>query len=243
MTATKKQLARWAGLKNRKDRDETGLFLAEGSKLVAEVRESGWSIEALLAAETSLDAIEGYGLTPDQLERVSGFRTAPEIVAVVRKPMSFAPPRWVPGTLALILDGLQDPGNVGTLIRTAAWFGFAAVFYTADTADPFGPKAVQASMGALFQVKTGIVDALWFQTLPVGTPVIGAFLEGESVFGANLPAEGLMILGNEGHGIGADLASLVTRRLTVPRFGDRAESLNVAAAAAVLMAEFRRGQS
>ena len=228
-------------MKNRRDRDETGLFLAEGEKLLAEIRQANWSIEAVLAAETHLEAVDGYALTAEQLGRVSGFRTAPDVLTVVRKPMSFRPPHWVPGTLALILDGLQDPGNVGTLIRTAAWFGFAAVFHTAETADPFGPKAVQASMGALFRVKTGMVDAAWFDTLPVGTAVLGTFLEGESIFGAQLPNEGLMILGNEGHGIGETLASKVSRRLTVPRFAERAESLNVAAAAAILMAEFRRG--
>jgi len=243
MTVTKKQLARWADLKNRKDRDETGLFLAEGRKLVDEARAAGWRFEAVLADEASLEAEteDGYGLTPEQMARVSGFRTAPEVMAVVRKPMSFNRPRWEPGTLALVLDGLQDPGNVGTLVRTAAWFGFQAVFHTADTADPYGPKAVQASMGALFRVKTAEVDDAWFEGLPEHTPILGTFLEGESVFGAELPPAGLLVLGNEGHGIRSELAGRVTRRLTVPGFGEGAESLNVAAAAAVLMAEFRRG--
>ena len=245
MTATKKQLAGWADLKNRKDRDETGLFLVEGRKLVDEVLASGWRLEALLADQASLEAEteHGYGLTLDQRARVSGFRTAPEVLAVVRKPMSLDQPRWKPGTLALVLDGLQDPGNVGTLIRTAAWFGFTAVFHTSETADPYGPKAVQASMGALFHLKTAMVDPAWFNSLPPETSVLGAFLEGESVFEADLPSEGLLVLGNEGHGIGAAMASRVTRRLTVPRFGTGAESLNVAAAAAVLMAEFRRGRN
>lgn len=240
MTTTKKQLSRWADLKNRRDREETGLFLAEGRKLVDEVRTAGWVIEALLAVEGSPEAEEGYGLTPDQMERISGFRTPSDVVAVVRKPLSLSTARWTPGTLALVLDGLQDPGNVGTLIRTAAWFGFDAVFYTPDTADPFGPKAVQASMGALFRLRTAVVDGPWFDNLP-DCPLMGTFLEGEPLFGAPLPDQGLLILGNEGHGIGSSLASKVTRRLTIPRFGSGPESLNVAAAAAVLMAEFRRG--
>lgn len=241
MTATKKQLARWADLKNRRDRDASGLFLAEGHKVVAEARAAGWVIEALLAREGSEEAEDGYGLSSDQLQRVSGFRAAPEVLAVVRKPLSFTTPQWEPGTLALVLDGLQDPGNVGTLIRTAAWFGFAAVFHTPDTTDPFGPKAVQASMGALFHLKTAVVDEPWLRALPPETPVLGTFLEGEPVFGAPLPTEGLLVLGNEGHGIGPTLASRVTRRLTIPRFGPGAESLNVATAAAILMSEFRRG--
>ena len=242
MTPSKKQLARWADLKNRKDRDETGFFLAEGRKLVSEVKAAGWHIEALLVTEASLEA-EGpdtYGLSDEQRARVSGFRTAPEVLAVVRKPLSLDQPRWKPGTLALVLDGLQDPGNVGTLIRTAAWFGFEAVFHTPDTADPFGPKAVQASMGALFRVKTGTVDEAWFDALPPQTPVLGTFLEGDSVFGANLPASGLLVMGNEGHGIGTLLETRINRRLTIPQFGLGTESLNVAAAAAIVMAEFRR---
>jgi TrmH family RNA methyltransferase len=184
---------------------------------------------------------EGYDLTREQMERVSGFRTAPDLLAVVHRPLSLASPTLPPGALALVLDGLQDPGNVGTLIRTAAWFGFAAVFHTPDTADPFGPKAVQASMGALFHLSVSAVDPGWFDTLPPGTPVLGTFLEGESVFGSPLPSAGLLVLGNEGHGIRPALASKLTRRLTIPRFGAGAESLNVASAAAILMAEFRRG--
>jgi len=243
VTATKKQLARWAGLKNRKERDETGLFLAEGRKLVWEIQAAGWVIEALLASDTSLEAEmdNGYGLNSEQMSRVSGFRTAPEVMAVVRKPLSLQRTSWVPGTWALVLDGLQDPGNVGTLIRTAAWFGFAAVFHTPETADPFGPKAVQASMGALFHLKTAEIDARWWQDLAPHTPVVGTFLEGESVFEAKLPAGGLLVLGNEGHGIGESLGTRVTQRVTIPRFGTGAESLNVAAAAAILMAELRRG--
>jgi len=243
--ATKKQLSRWADLKNRRDRDETGFFLAEGRKLVDEVLAAGWAVEALLVSpgDPDADAENRYELTPEQMTRVSGFRTASEVIAVVRKPLSFQNPLWKPGTLALVLDGLQDPGNVGTLVRTAAWFGFDAVYHTAETADPFGPKAVQASMGALFRVPTAVVDQAWFDALPSTCPVLGTYLEGEPLFQAPLPSEGLLVLGNEGHGIGPTLSSRVTRRLTIPRFGGGAESLNVAAAAAVLMAEFRRGRS
>lgn len=240
VTATKKQLARWADLKNRRDRDETGLFLAEGRKIVQEARNAGWHIEALLTRGLAADT-EAYELTAEQMDRVSGLRTPADVLAVVRKPLTLAAPRWEPGTLALILDGLQDPGNVGTLIRTAAWFGFSAVFSTPETADPFGPKAVQASMGALFHVKTAVIGPDWLDELPAATPILGAFLEGEPLFGASLPPAGLVVLGNEGHGIGPDLAARTTRRLTIPRSGTGAESLNVAAAAAVFLAEFRRG--
>lgn len=243
MTATKKQLGRWADLKNRRERDETGLFLAEGRKLVEEVLAAGWGVEALLAGPGCEVSSEGYELTADQMSRVSGFRTASEVIAVVRRPLSLQAPLWKPGTLALVLDGLQDPGNVGTLVRTAAWFGFEAVFHTAETADPFGPKAVQASMGAILRVRTAVIDQAWLESLPPHCPVLGTYLDGENLFLAKLPPEGLLVLGNEGHGIGPVLSSRVTQRLTVPRFGAGAESLNVASAAAVLMAEFCRGRT
>lgn len=236
---TKKQLSQWADLKNRRARDETGLFLAEGRKLVDEVRDAGWTMEALLVLEGANEE-EAFTLTREQMERVSGFRTAPEVLAVVRRPLSFTMPQWKPGMLAIVLDGLQDPGNVGTLVRTAAWFGFGAVFHTPETADPFGPKAVQASMGAILRVPTALVDDAWREALPASCPVFGTFLEGNSIFEAELPREGLLVLGNEGHGIGPAWAARVTQRLTIPRFCAGTESLNVAAAAAIAMAEFRR---
>jgi len=240
VTATKKQLAFWSGLKNRTDRDETGLFLAEGRKLVAEVRQAGWKIEALLATEGSPEAEEAYALSPEQMAWVSGFRSRPDLLAVVHRPLSLSPVRWTEGTLALVLDGLQDPGNVGTLIRTAAWFGFEAVFHSPETADPFGPKAVQASMGALFKVKTAVLDEAWWDELPASVPVVAAELQGADLFTANLPAQGLVVLGNEGHGLSARWRSRVQLSLTVPAWGPGAESLNVAVAGALFMAEFRR---
>lgn len=240
MTATKKQLAFWSGLKNRRDREDSGLFLAEGRKLVAEVRRAGWQIEALLAAAGSAEAEQGYALSPENLSWVSGFRSSPEVVAVVRRPLSLSAVRWVPGSLALVLDGLQDPGNVGTLLRTAAWFGFDAVFHSPDTADPFGPKAVQASMGAIVRVRTGLTDEAWWSDLPASAPVAAASLQGENLFSAALPAEGLVVLGNEGHGLSPRWEARAGLHLTVPAWGSAAESLNVAAAGALVMAEFRR---
>lgn len=240
MTATKKQLARWADLKNRRDRDEAGLFLVEGRKLVEEVRAAGWRIEALLSLEGA-EEDHAFVLTREQMERVSGFRTPPSVLAVVQKPLSLASSEWKPGTWAVLLDGLQDPGNVGTVMRTAAWFGFEAVFHTPDAADPFGPKAIQASMGAFLRVRTAVADARWLEALPKTCPVLGACLEGEPLFRAELPSEGVLVLGNEGHGIRETLDRRVHRRITIPRFSSGIESLNVATAAAIIMAELRRG--
>jgi len=237
---SKRELAQWADLKYRRHREESGLFLVEGRKLVEETRAAGWDIEALLAAEGTPEADEGYGVTAEQLARVSGFRTAPEILAVVRKPLSLTPPRWTPGTWSLVLDDVQDPGNVGTLMRTAAWFGFDAIFISPASADPWGPKAVQASMGAILRLPVGLIDEAWFADLPPSCPICAGVLDGTNVFDADLPSQGLLVVGNEGHGVGAAWTPRIQHLLTVPRFGAETESLNVAAAAAVLMAEVRR---
>ncbi len=139
-----------------------------------------------------------------------------------------------------LVDGVQDPGNLGTLMRTAGWFGFSLVC-GAGGVDPWHPKVVQASMGAFLRVPCAVVDsANWLRSLPPEVPVLGAFLDGEDLFAAPLPGEGVVVLGSEGHGISSELERMVTRRLTIRRFGTAEESLNVAAAAALLGAEFRR---
>ena len=227
MTATKKQLARWATLKNRKDRRESGLFLAEGRKLVHEILAAGWVVEALLDER-------------EQIERVSSLRTAPDLGAVVRVPP--APlTEWTPGSLVFLLDGVQDPGNVGNIIRNAAWFGFSAVVCSPDSADPWQPKVVQATMGAFLRLSCLVIDPLrYLDGLPKGTPVIGTVLDGESLWTYHLPKEGIVVLGNEGHGIREELLERLTGRLTIPQFGSGGESLNVASASALFGAEFRR---
>jgi TrmH family RNA methyltransferase len=226
MVATRKQLAAWAALKNRRDRLEQGLFLVEGAKLVAEVQAAGWPIEALLEE-------------PEAIARVSTLRTPPEVLAVVRLPEP-AVSDWEPGSLVFLLDGVQDPGNLGTIVRTAAWFGINTVFCSTDSVDLWQPKVLQATMGAFLRVACPVVDpVVWVKGLPPETPVFGTFLEGENLFTAPLPRAGVIILGNEGHGIRPELGALVTRRFTIPQFGS-GESLNVAAATVLLGAEFRR---
>jgi TrmH family RNA methyltransferase len=227
MTATKKQLARWAALKNRKDRLESGLFLAEGRKLVQEIVAAGWVVEAMLDER-------------EQIERVSSLRTAPDLLAVVRLPP--APlSLWTPGSLVFLLDGVQDPGNLGTILRNAAWFGFSAVVCSLDSADPWQPKVIQATMGAFLRLSCAVLDPLRFlESLPAGTPVLGAVLNGDSLWTSELPKDGIVVLGNEGHGIRGELLERLTGRFTIPQFGSGGESLNVASASALFGAEFRR---
>lgn len=241
MIPTKRQLTAWAALKNRRDRLETGLFLVEGRKVVDEVVAAGWSVVAVLSAggKAAPGGLDGYELTVEQMERVSGFRSAPEVIAVVQLPTALTV-AWRPGSLIFLLDGVQDPGNLGTILRTAGWFGFGVVCGSGGV-DPWHPKVVQASMGAFLRVPFAVADPLgWLGALPPSVPVLGTFLDGEDLFSAPLPREGVIVLGSEGRGISPEVEALITRRLTIRRFGTAEESLNVAAAATLVGAEFRR---
>ena len=147
------------------------------------------------------------------------------------------------GRLSLALDGVQDPGNLGTIIRVADWFGIDTIYCSRDTADAYNPKVVQATMGSLAHVHilycdlTALLDAL-----PPAYPVYGTLLDGEDIYRQELSQEGIIVMGNEGNGISADVRRRVNRRLLIPNFhdGDTAESLNVAIATAITCSEFRR---
>ena len=145
------------------------------------------------------------------------------------------------------LDGVQDPGNLGTIVRIADWWGIDHVVCSHDTADVFAPKVVQATMGAIARVKVSYVDLpQWLESLPNKVAVCGTFLDGDNIYAAPLPHSGILVMGNEGKGISADVEALVNRRLLIPSFPAHrptSESLNVAIATAVAVAEFRRQQS
>ncbi len=215
-------------LSDRRTRDESGLFVVEGRKMVGEALASGWRVRKVYGVGEG----EWEEASSRDMERMSSLRTPQGILAVVEK-------QEVPafeGGLALALDGIQDPGNIGTILRTAEWFGIRRILCSPDCVDCFNPKAVQASMGAIFRVAVvcGPLD------LPEGIPVYGTFLDGENIYTAPLTAEGIVVLGSEGRGISPAVAARITRRLHIPSLSPCAESLNVAAATAVVCSEFRR---
>lgn len=241
-----------AGLDKARTRREEHLFKAEGTKCVLDTI-GAFRCEALLASDAWIGAHAGQlpAATPlmratrADLERMTHFSTAPEVIAVYRLPEAQAFDPAVAGReLVVALDRVQDPGNLGTIARICDWFGVHSIVASSDTADIYSPKAVQATMGALSRVKVyyGPLPALLAEARRTAE-VAGTFLGGDNLFTAPLPRCGVVVLGNEGSGISLEVEATVTRRLTIPSYPAGAptgESLNVGMAAAITLAEFRR---
>ncbi len=251
----------------KKYRDASSLFVAEGPKVVGELlghypcrllamdgeaqaavalaregrREPKWR----LLADKVAAGQPCVSVTSQEMGRMSQLRQPQGVLAVLERPREMTWEATLPQReLCLALDGVQDPGNVGTILRLADWYGIANVLMSPDTADCFAPKVVQASMGALARVTPHILnlpDIL--QHLGDGVQVYGTFLDGEDIYHSALSAAGIVVMGNEGQGIHHEVERLVTRRLTIPSYPvgrPTSESLNVAVATAVVCSEFRR---
>ena len=233
------EIKRIRSLSRKKFRDEYGLFTVEGEKLVDEALRSGFHIEKVYRRDEI-----GY----DTMARISQLATPSPVLAVVRKPD--AKPAGVPSEgLYLGLDAVRDPGNLGTLVRIADWFGINAIFASEDTVDVFNPKVVQATMGALFRVKVHYcsLEDTARRFIDAGGCVYGTFLDGEDIYSCSIETgEGapvMVVMGNESEGISSGVADTVSKRLFIPPFPHNepgSESLNVAVATAVNVAEFRR---
>lgn len=254
-------------LASKKHRDELGLFIAEGPKVVGDLL-GLIPCHLIFATREWLDlhrpeADEVIEVTQEELERASLLKTPRDVMAVFHRPADIdfaslqtgaavghaqseaaeavaAPAR----ELTLALDGVQDPGNLGTIIRIADWFGVNHIFCSLDTADAFSPKTVQATMGAIARVKVHYVSLTdLFAACGPEVPVYGTFLDGGDIYAQPLSRHGIIVMGNEGNGISPAVAEAVNRRLFIPSFPpDRptSESLNVAIATAITCAEFRR---
>lgn len=223
-------------LGQKKFRDERGVFAVEGEKLVGEALRSGWKVEAVYR-------IEDIG--EETMARISGLAHPSPALAIVRQP---APESFTmsPDELVLALDGIRDPGNLGTIVRIADWFGIRQILASEDTVERFNPKVVQATMGAIFRVKVHYVDlaeCLRCQVKPGVTEIYGTFLEGDDIYKAPLTRGGILVMGSEAHGVSPEVATTVTRKLFIPPFppgAQTSESLNVAVATAIAVSEFRR---
>lgn len=219
-------------LREKKFRDELGLFVVEGEKMVREALDSDMKVEAVYR-------MEEVGETA--MSKMSQLTTPSPVLAVVRRPLPG--PVDIDRDLYVGLDAVRDPGNLGTIIRLADWFGVKAVFCSTDCVDAFNPKVVQATMGAIFRVKVIYCNlpALCHRFKEAGLPVYGTFLNGTDIYTSKLSAAGLVLMGNESNGIGPEAGAEADERLLIPSFnGSRAESLNVAVATAVTLSEFRR---
>lgn len=231
---TNAEIKRIKSLKEKKFRDEYGQFVVEGEKLVQEALCSGFRVSAVYRTED---------IGEEAMSRISQLSSPSPVLAVVDKPE----PRGLAleRGLYLGLDSVRDPGNMGTIIRLADWFGISTVFASQDSVELFNPKVVQASMGSVFRVSTVYCDleVVCRRFRAMDMPVYGTFLDGENIYASNLADEGLVIMGNEASGVSPEVAACASSRLLIPSFarGARtAESLNVATATAIVLSEFRR---
>ncbi len=218
-------------LSQKKFRDSEGLFVVEGEKLVQEALQSGFQIERVYRKEE-------IGLSA--MARISAQSSPSPVLAVVKKPAAaFQAPS---DGLYLALDGIRDPGNLGTILRIADWFGLDAVYASEDTVELYNPKVVQATMGAIFRIPFHTADLPSLCSSYPGK-VYGTFLDGENMYCKALSSSGIIVIGNEARGISEKTAACVSERLYIPPFppgGSGSESLNAAVATAITVAEFRR---
>ncbi len=249
---SKRQLKLIRSLAQKKHRDELGLFVAEGPKVVGDLLPHFECAFLGMTAEfagqhPSLRADEVAVLSPSDLERASFLQAPRQVIAVFRQPATVATEslfHFPEQELCLALDTIQDPGNLGTIIRLADWFGIRHVFCSPETADVFSPKVIQATMGAVARVQVHYLSLVELtRRLDAEVPVYGTFLEGKNIHSVSLGQRGLLVMGNEGNGISPEMERLVTEKLFIPSYPEgreTSESLNVAMATAVVCSEFRR---
>ena len=257
MAISKNQIKFVRQLEQKKYRRREGLFVAEGTKVVGDLLahyqpHSVYATEEWLAKNTSsLSHLSSsvFTVTDEELRRIS-FLQHPQQVLVLFPLPTMAAANFSLFTdhfsLSIALDGIQDPGNLGTIIRIADWFGIEQIICSEDTVDAWNPKVIQATMGSIARVNIIYINLSDFiDTLPPDYPVYGTLLDGDNIYTQPLTPHGLIVMGNEGNGISPEIRQKINRRLFIPsyRTDDTAESLNVAIATAITCAEFRRREN
>lgn len=239
MIPTKKEIQLIRSLNKKKGREKSGLFVIEGEKLIEEARHSGIEILKEFSREK---------LGVEMMSRISHLASPSPLLALAKKP--FESPFEMPkeGSLYLALDSINDPGNFGTIIRVAEWFGVEAIYCSLNSVDLYNPKVVQSTMGSLFRVKIFYIDlAELLQMAKKRVPIYGTFLEGESLIESNMAEErgALFVMGSESEGISSQLENYIEKRVTIPPYpkigekGRGADSLNVAISTAICCWHFR----
>ena len=245
---SKNQIKLVKSLELKKKRKNECLFVAEGPKVVGDLLKAGFLPHSIFAAESCQK--EAYSnciaVSDEELRKLSFLQHPQGVLAVFHLPADAyaenAMVKHAAHTLALALDGVQDPGNVGTIIRIADWFGIDTIYCSPDTADVYNPKVVQATMGSIAHVHIIYCD---LPTLLSGAqvPVYGTLLNGRDIYQESLTSEGIIVMGNEGNGISQPVRQLISHPLLIPNFNsntETAESLNVAIATAITCSEFKR---
>jgi TrmH family RNA methyltransferase len=224
-------------LEQKKYRKKEGLFVAEGPKVVGDLLRAGFKAHTIFAtSEWESQGQTFQEVSDEELRRVSFLQHPQRVLALF-----FIPTESVPSvsSLSLALDDVQDPGNLGTIIRIADCFGIDTIYCSENTADAWSPKVVQATMGSIARVNIIYTD-LQELISKAQVPVYGTLLDGQDIYTQELSKEGIIVMGNEGNGISAPIRKLINRRLLIPQFHEGPESLNVAIATAITCSEFRR---
>ncbi len=228
-------------LQQKKYRMQHQLFVVEGIKVVNEFLSSSYSLEKLFCVEDSLSLFNAYNpqiITEKELSKISNLSTPNKVVGLFKIPTA---PKNIEKGLILVLDTINDPGNLGTIIRLSDWFGVSHIVCSKNTVDCYNSKVVQATMGSLARLPIQYINIEKFlQETPL--PIYGALMDGENVYATNLKQEAILIMGNESNGISKKIKAFIHTKITIPRYSKttRTESLNVATATAILLSEFRR---
>lgn len=238
-------------LRIKKFRNQEGLFIAEGERLVDELINSSLEINAIYYTTSWIPQMgkkdfEFFQVSDDEMKKISGLSTPSSVLSLVKTPEFDISEIDFKDSLTLALDSIQDPGNLGTIIRLADWFGIDTIICTNETVDAFAPKVIQSCMGAISRVKIiycNLEETLKELRVKYKLPVYGAFMEGDDIYKTDLSAKGVIVMGNEGNGISTLIERIVSQKIHVPTFANNrttVESLNVAMATAIVCSEFRR---
>ncbi len=261
---SKNQLKFVNSLKQKKFRAEHNMFIAEGSKIVEELLRSKIKIRQLFATEMFLvqlekdkgikvdNSVDCFEIKVNELERLSGLVTPNEVLAICEIPEYKLNADQLNDRLTLVLDTIKDPGNLGTIIRIADWFGIDTIICSNETVDAFNPKVVQATMGSISRIQLHYIELIeFFEELKlkkenISLPIYGAVLEGTTIYTKQLTKNGFIVIGNESKGISDDILPYITDKISIPSFSHfksdmgEAESLNAAIATSIICSEFRR---
>lgn len=247
---SKAEIKRISRYKQSKFRNQDNLFVVEGEKMVAELLESTYDIQSIYATawwiEKNKSIIQTKGIAnrvveigEDDLNKISLLSTPNQVYSLVKIPQeNFS--NQTKG-LTIVLDGIKDPGNLGTIIRLADWFAVEQIICSLDCVDLYNPKTVQSTMGSIFRTKTNYTDLkTYFESLPKSTPIYGSIVEGgESIYEKSFQKDSILVIGSESHGISQEIRKYINHNITIPRFrtDNKPESLNASIATAIIISE------
>ena len=239
MSLSKNHIKLITSLSQKKYRQKHKLFVVEGVKVVQEFLNSSYELDIVFSSDTNFSSTNKFiEVTDQELKKISSLKNPNKVLAIFKIPNQINP---IMGGLILALDSINDPGNLGTIIRLCDWFGIEQLVCSNETVDCFNSKVVQASMGSLTRVAVSYLDLKkYLQNASV--PIFVADMDGLNVYKTKLPDSAVLVLGNEANGISDEIKQLVTNKISIPRYGafQQTESLNVATASAILLSEFRR---